>query len=175
MEAESPKEEKKDTSTWTSVTFSTSYLAPMKELLSGDLVMTLNIDALELPCKPFLVQLTESLSEIKAEASLELINKRTFELIQKIQEQGKTAEERKAALLQLHKIDDALNRRAQEFAKIKDRTLKKKLIGQIMEKKMETAKVLSILRNIQDLSHIPNEVIAQINDMAYKAVQTGQL
>lgn len=40
---------------------------------------------------------------------------------------------------------------------------------------METAKVLNLLRGIQDLSYLPNEVIAQINDVAYKAVQTNQL
>jgi len=44
-----------------------------------------------------------------------------------------------------------------------------------MDKKMETAKVLNLLRGIQDLSHLPNDIIAQINDVAYKAVQTNQL
>jgi len=44
-----------------------------------------------------------------------------------------------------------------------------------MDKKMETAKVLNLLRGIQDLIHLPNDIIAQINDVAYKAVQTNQL
>lgn len=167
--------EEKDMSTWTSVTFTTAYLVPMKELKSGELVMTLHLDEVEVSCKPFLAPVAESAEAMKAEASLDLINRRTFELIQKIQEAGLSADDRKKALLQLQKIDDALNRRGAEYGKLKDRALKKKLMAQVMEKKMESAKVLGLLRGIQDLSHLPNEVIAQINDVAYKAVQTNAL
>ena len=73
------------------------------------------------------------------------------------------------------KIDNALNLRMKEFQSFKDRSLKKELLTKLMEKKMESAKVIGLLRSIQDLSYLDNSVIAQINDVAYKAVQTNQL
>lgn len=60
-----------------------------------------------------------------------------------------------------------------EFQSFKDRKLKKELLTKLMEKKMESAKVIGLLRGIQDLSYLDNSVIAQINDVAYKAVQTN--
>lgn len=71
------------------------------------------------------------------------------------------------------KIDSALNLRMKEFQSFKDRKLKKELLTKLMEKKMESAKVIGLLRGIQDLSYLDNSVIAQINDVAYKAVQTN--
>jgi len=59
-------------------------------------------------------------------AELELINKKTFELIQSIQSSNSN-EARKAALNQLMAIDGNLDSRYEEFMKIRDRALKKKL------------------------------------------------
>lgn len=59
-------------------------------------------------------------------AELELINKKTFELIQSIQSSN-SKEARKAALNQLMAIDGNLDSRYEEFMKIRDRALKKKL------------------------------------------------
>lgn len=68
-------------------------------------------------------------------------------------------------------IDDNLNTYMEDFMKIRDRTLKKKLTAQLMECKARTSNVIGLLRGVQDLSYISNAVLAQINDMAYKAVK----
>ena len=43
----------------------------------------------------------------------------------------------------------------------------------LVAKKMEIAEVLSLLLVIDDLSQLPNEIVAQINDVAYKADENG--
>ena len=57
--------------------------------------------------------------------------------------------------------------------KIKDRDLKKQLMGEISDCRARSSNVIKELRNIQDLSKISNEVIAKLNDMAYKAINKG--
>ena len=58
-----------------------------------------------------------------------------------------------------------------ECMRIKDRELKKSLIGQIVESKNRSGSVLSELRKLTDLSHLSNETIAKLNDLAYKAIK----
>jgi len=36
---------------------------------------------------------------------------------------------------------------------------------------MQSSRVISLLRSIQDLSHLDNQVIMQINDIGYAAIQ----
>jgi len=45
----------------------------------------------------------------------------------------------------------------------------------IHESKNRITSVLSILRGLGDLSRIGNETIAQLNNLAYKAIQKGGL
>ena len=59
--------------------------------------------------------------------------------------------------------------------KIKDRALKKQLMTEISECRARSSNVIKELRSIQDLSKISNEVIAKLNDMAYKAINKGSL
>ena len=40
---------------------------------------------------------------------------------------------------------------------------------------MQSSRVISLLRSIQDLSHLDNQVIMQINDIGYAAIQQTQL
>ena len=58
--------------------------------------------------------------------------------------------------------------------KIKDREHKKELMTLINECKMRSNNVITELRNI-NLNNIPNEVIAKLNDIAYKAIAKGSL
>jgi hypothetical protein len=60
-----------------------------------------------------------------------------------------------------------------EFMKIKDRDLKKELQGKLQDCKVRTSKIINMLRQIQDLTHIPNDLIARMNDEAFKAVKQG--
>ena len=62
-----------------------------------------------------------------------------------------------------------------ECMKIKDRVLKKQLMTEISECRARSSNVIKELRSIQDLSKISNEVIAKLNDMAYKAINKGSL
>lgn len=54
--------------------------------------------------------------------------------------------------------------------KLKDRLLKTDILQEMQESKKKTATVLSLLRSTQ--GRLSNEQIAQLNDIAYKAVQT---
>ena len=59
--------------------------------------------------------------------------------------------------------------------KIKEKMIKKALITQIQECKTRCNNVIAELRNHTDLSHLSNEVIAKLNDMAYKGLNSGNL
>lgn len=67
-------------------------------------------------------------------------------------------------------IDGTLDSRMQQFMKVKDRQLKKKLIAQLLECKQRSSIVIGQLRGMQDLGQLSNEVIAKLNDQAYKAI-----
>ena len=152
-------------------------LVASKDLLSKDIVMTLSLgDGIELTLEPKLVVNKVVSSELKATATLEVLSRPTFDLIQRIQQQGVSPEDRKSCLDQLSKIDDTLNIHEKEFMKFTESSLKDKLIAEVRAKKMETAKVLGLLRGIKDLNHASNEVIAQINNVAYilRAPTTGK-
>jgi len=62
-----------------------------------------------------------------------------------------------------------------ESMKVKERDLKKDLMSKIQDAKARTSNVITRLRNIQDLTRLSNEVIAQLNDVAFKAIKQGGL
>ena len=72
-------------------------------------------------------------------------------------------------------LDRSLETKMSECMRIKDRELKKSLIGQIVESKNRSGSVLSELRKLTDLSNLSNETIAKLNDLAYKAIKQGGL
>ena len=86
-----------------------------------------------------------------------------------------TREDRQNALNQLVVIDGTLDSRYEQFMKVKDKPLKKKLVGQLMDCKQRSSHVIGLLRGLQDLSQLSNEVIAKLNDQAYKAIQKTHL
>jgi hypothetical protein len=59
--------------------------------------------------------------------------------------------------------------------KIKDRTNKKNLITKITDCSNQANFVMGELRKVKDANYLSNELIAQLNDMAYKAIKTGSL
>lgn len=54
--------------------------------------------------------------------------------------------------------------------KIKDKSLKKSLMSQIQECKERSHTVISQLRDIQNLANLSNEVVAKLNNLAYKGI-----
>tara|TARA_B110000285_G_scaffold141354_1_gene158143 strand:+ start:1408 stop:1752 length:345 start_codon:yes stop_codon:yes gene_type:complete len=75
----------------------------------------------------------------------------------------------------LQLINRSLDKQYDECFAIKGRTTKKKLMGQLMECRTRTSQVISELRHVSDFSHIQNSVIAQMNDLAFKARNNGSL
>jgi hypothetical protein len=108
-------------------------------------------------------------------AEIQQINNKTFELIQLIQAPHKNKEDKMQAFDKLKLLDRSLETKMSECMKIKDRDLKKSLIGQIVESKNRSGSVLTELRKLTDLSHLTNETIAKLNDLAYKAIKQGGL
>jgi hypothetical protein len=108
---------------------------------------------------------------LKKKAEILQINNMTFELIQIIQANHKNREDKMQAYDRLKLLDRSLETKMTECMKIKDREQKKLLIAQIMESKTRSGSVLSELRKLADLSHLSNETIAKLNDLAYKAIK----
>lgn len=84
-------------------------------------------------------------------------------------------EERNKAFGQLELIGASLQEHFQEIMKIKDRDVKKVLHGDLLECRNRANFVLSELRQLKNLQNIPNDLIARLNDMAFKAIKTGSL
>ena len=115
---------------WITVTYSMATLVANKDLQSSNLVLTLSLgDEIELTLKPIYTVNKDVSHELRATATLDVLNRLTFDLIQRIQQQGLTADDRKKCLNQLSKIDDALNTHMKEFLKIPERSIKKKLVA----------------------------------------------
>jgi len=63
-----------------------------------------------------------------------------------------------------------------DFMRIRDKELRKVLLTQIHECKIRSNNVINELRNITaDLSNLSNEVIAKLNDLAYKGINKSKL
>lgn len=81
-------------SPWVTIKLTTKDWIKKSDLMSGKLVMTLQIgQEIEVKCNPFIELLAEPDAEFKMNAIFDFINKKTFELIQDIQTL-KTKEER---------------------------------------------------------------------------------
>lgn len=59
--------------------------------------------------------------------------------------------------------------------KIKDRESRKEIMTALLECRTRTTLVISELRSIQNLSQLSNEIIAKLNNVAYKGIQSGGL
>ena len=110
----------------------------------------------------------------KKKVEIEFINRQIFDIVQLIQ-RNISPEERNQALGKLELIGASLLLHFQEIMKIKDREVKKALHGDLLECRNRANFVLFELRQLKNLSFIPNDLIAKLNDMAYKAIKTGSL
>ena len=127
--------------------------------------MTLNLGGgIVLPCNLHMLEVADPPAGLKSLADIDWCNQLTFDLIQRVQK-AETDLDRKMALNKLVVIDSTLDARMQQFMKIKDRQLKKKLIGQLLECNERTSHFIGLLRGVQDLSNISNEIIAKMNDL----------
>ena len=59
--------------------------------------------------------------------------------------------------------------------KVKGREIRKQLTTTVMNCRERVNFVLSELRNVKDLKFISNDLVAKLNDMAYKAIKKGNL
>jgi hypothetical protein len=92
-----------------------------------------------------------------------------------IQSPNQSKEAKYEAFDKLKLLDRSLETKMSECMKIKDRDLKKSLIGQIIESKTRSGNVIGELRSFVDLSKLSNESIAKLNDLAYKAIKSKSL
>lgn len=101
-------------------------------------------------------------------AQVRLINKLIFDSIQEVQAKvgARTNEEIQEYVKTL---DQELDCHMESCFKIKDRDTKKEIMGEIQECKDKTFQVLQILR--ENSGRVNNSQIAQLNDLAYKAVR----
>ena len=111
---------------------------------------------------------------VRKKAEIEICNQQTFELIQQIQSQDVKVD-KKQAFEKLQLINKSLDKKYEECFAIKERTIKKKLMGQLQECSTRTSQVISELRNVSDFSNMQNSLIAKMNDLAYKARNNGSL
>ena len=73
-------------------------------------------------------------------------------------------------------LDRSLESKVMDFMRIRDKKLRKELLTQIHECKIRSNNVVNELRNITaNLSNLSNEVIAKLNDLAYKGINKSKL
>lgn len=162
---------------WTHLTLSSSFLIPESNLLNPSLALELKLPGGNtLRCPQPQPSLAEEIPDgRKREAELQLINQRTFELVQLIQKGSTSKKDKLEAYSQIQEINRNLDAKMEEFMKVKDRQLRKVLLQGIQESKQRTSGVISILRECHSLENLQNATIAQLNDLAYKGVQRGGL
>lgn len=103
-----------------------------------------------------------------------MVNRQTFDLIQQIQSRDQKVDKQQA-FEQLKAIDRSLTAKYEECMLIKERTTKKRLMEALMECRKRTSGVISELRGVTNFSNISNQIIAKMNDLAFKAVNNSSL
>lgn len=106
--------------------------------------------------------------EFLIRARVTLYNKLTFDYIQELQKDPRTLTDEEI-LKKVSEIDQTLNDQIIACYKIMDRNLKSEIITEIHECKEKTAKLLELLRSHS--GRLDNFQLAQLNDLAYRAVQ----
>ena len=159
---------------WTTIKFHTAIVISETDLKNCKI--DLNVSSkMQLSGKAELMQVIDVPEALLKKAEIQQINNKTFELIQLIQAPHKNKEDKMQAFDKLKLLDRSLETKMTECMRIKDRELKKSLIGQIVESKNRSGSVLTELRKLADLSQLSNETIAKLNDLAYKAIKQGGL
>lgn len=79
-------------------------------------------------------------------------------------------QDRKNSYEALKKLDVQVDSYSEKTMKIRDRQIKTALMDQIIEFKQKIAKVMEVMRADTN-TEINNSLIAQLNDVAYKAIR----
>lgn len=79
-------------------------------------------------------------------------------------------QDRKNSYEALKKLDVQVDSYSEKAMKIRDRQIKTALMDQIIEFKQKIAKVMEVMRADTN-TEINNSLIAQLNDVAYKAIR----
>jgi hypothetical protein len=107
-------------------------------------------------------------------AEIEQIKDKIFYHILIIQNKDYTILEKRDAYEELKALDRSLDTKNELCIKLKDKSTKKRLLGLILECKSMSTNILSFLRN-NDLSHLDNEMIIKLNNLAYKQIKNTRL
>ena len=106
--------------------------------------------------------------EILLKAKLQFAKKRMFDFIQKLQQ--KNRDERQVIYSQIKSIDEDIDQAQSSIQKVRDKELRTKLMEEFVLFKQQAAAVARIMG--QDTrEQIDNLLIAQLNDVAYKAIR----
>lgn len=157
------------------MTFRRSIILQKDLVLAGNLKLSLSLAA------DMSVQATVTLLEdanpsqlVKIQAELELLNNEVFNLVQYIQNKAGDKDVRTKALERIKQIDAGLAAQYDAVSAL-EKEDKKGLIACIHECAQSIKRVVQVLRQNMDLSHLSNHTIAQLNDEAYKAINKGGL
>lgn len=91
-----------------------------------------------------------------------------FDIIQKLQAQ--TASERKKTYDVIKEMDTSVDTFSDICMKIKDKEIKSQLMEEVISCKKRICSVMSLLSKASN-ANISNEMIAQLNDLAFKAIR----
>lgn len=106
--------------------------------------------------------------EFLIQARVQLSNKMLFDYIQEIQK-GVRKITNEAIVLKLQALETVLNESITLCYKLKNRQIKEETMQEIQDAKIKSGTLTQILRQTQ--GPINNVQLAQLNDMAYRAVQ----
>jgi len=101
-------------------------------------------------------------------AQILLANQKIFDFVQNLQKQ--TAEQRKGSYDDLKRLDVQVDTFSEQSMKVRDREIRQTLMNSIVEFKQKIAQVMEVMR-ADTQSNISNVLIAQLNDVAYKAIR----
>eukprot|EP00347_Sterkiella_histriomuscorum_P012111 403369855 len=140
----------------------------IKEAVLNDIESILVLPTREEKVK-FRIELVENPSpEVLVKAQVQLVNKLIFNSIQEVQksQSGRTSQD---IYEEVNLLDKQLDTFIEMAMKIKDREIKKEIMEEISECKGKTIQIIEMLRNAT--GRINNAQIAQLNDLAYRAVR----
>jgi len=161
---------------WTAVKYHMTVLLKEKELLNENLVVNLQLaNGIKVQGKVQLMKVLEPPVGLLRQAEVGLLNKQTFELIQKIQNTSVKSTMKKEAFEQLMQLNRSLDFKVDDFMKIRNKDEKKALLTAVHECRTRSNYVISVLREAQSLDNLSNVTIAKLNDQAYKAINKGGL
>lgn len=160
---------------WTSARYYTHFILKESELTSGPIQVALQLTKdKRVDGNAVITKVEDVPIVLRKQAEIEVVNRQTFDLIQQIQSRDQKVD-KQLAFEQLKAIDRSLTAKYEECMTIKERATKKRLMEALMECRKRTSGVISELRGVTNFSNISNQIIAKMNDLAFKAVNNSSL